>query len=43
MRLHNDPEVLLRADKDLPYDRVVRVLDHVKAAGLTRVSIALTP
>lgn len=32
--------VVIRADKTVPYQVVAQVLDQVKAAGLSRVSIA---
>lgn len=35
--------VVIQADKDLPYARVVTILDALKAAGVTRVAVAVAP
>jgi biopolymer transport protein ExbD len=40
-RLDPTRQVAVRADKDVFFDRVVRVLDAVKKAGLDRVGIAV--
>ncbi|MFZ0132696.1 MAG: biopolymer transporter ExbD [Desulfobacterales bacterium] len=34
-----DPGVLLFADRDLPYQSLFAVLDHIRAAGLSRISL----
>lgn len=33
------PRVIIKGDQDIPYSRVVRVMDIVKQAGLPRVSL----
>jgi len=40
-RMDSSRQVAVRADKDVLFDRVVRVLDAVKKAGLDRVGIAV--
>ena len=42
-RMDPSRQVAVRADKDVLFDRVVRVLDAVKTAGLDRVGIAVEP
>ncbi|MDX9703100.1 MAG: biopolymer transporter ExbD [Candidatus Auribacterota bacterium] len=36
----NDLPVILRADKQLPYELVVRVLDTIQKAGITKLGLA---
>ncbi len=36
----NDISVILRADKDLPYELVVKVLDTIQKSGITKLGLA---
>ena len=38
-RAEKEPGVLLFADRFLPYQRLFRVLDEIRMAGLTRISL----
>jgi len=38
-----DKEVLLRADRDVPYGRVVKVMASVKNAGITKLGMVTEP
>jgi biopolymer transport protein TolR len=40
---HTDQEVLIRADKDIPYGIVIRVMSEVKAAGVEKVGMVTLP
>jgi biopolymer transport protein ExbD len=40
---NKDTQLLIEADKSVPYARVVFVLDHAKRAGLTLVLLATLP
>ncbi|MFC1824047.1 ExbD/TolR family protein [Thermodesulfobacteriota bacterium] len=37
--VNQDTGVLLFADRSLPYQQLFRVLDHIRMAGLTRISL----
>jgi biopolymer transport protein ExbD len=43
--LAGDPELraVIQADGDVPHRRVIRVLDQLKGAGLTRVAFGALP
>ncbi len=38
-----EKEILLESDKDVPYGFVIKVMSHVKAAGITRVGMITEP
>lgn len=38
---NKDTELMIAADKAVPYARVLFVLDHARQAGLTRISFAV--
>ncbi len=38
-----NPDVFLRADKDAPYGRVVRVMGNIKDAGIEKLGIVTEP
>jgi biopolymer transport protein ExbD len=38
-----DTQLVIAADKNVPYARVVFVLDHATQAGLTRIAFATAP
>jgi len=37
-----EKKILLKADKVMPYDRVVRTLDSIRSAGIEKVSLKTT-
>lgn len=39
----SDREVYLRADKDIPYGRVVKVMAEIKAAGVEKLGMVTIP
>ena len=39
LQLGHEPGVLLFADRDLPYQKLFKVLDQVKLAGISRISL----
>ena len=38
-----DETVFLRADKLIPYGEVLRVMDSIRTAGISRVSLVTVP
>jgi biopolymer transport protein TolR len=38
-----EKEIFLESDKDVPYGFVIKVMSHVKAAGITRVGMITEP
>jgi biopolymer transport protein ExbD len=38
-RADEDPGVLLFADRNLPYQKLFRVLDRIREAGISRISL----
>lgn len=42
-KLHNQPLVFIKADKDVQHGKVVEIIDAVKKAGAAKISIAVEP
>ncbi len=42
-KYRREKEVLLRADKDLPYGVVIKVMAEVKKAGITKLGMVTQP
>ena len=42
-KYRREKEVLLRADKDLPYGMVIKVMAEVKRAGVTKLGMVTQP
>lgn len=42
-KYRQDKEILLRADKDIPYGFVIKVMAAVKRAGLTKLGMVTEP
>lgn len=38
-----EPLVIIKADADVPYNRVVEIINLVKESGITRLGLATTP
>jgi biopolymer transport protein TolR len=42
-KYRREKEVLLRADKELPYGMVIKVMAEVKKAGITKLGMVTQP